>query len=205
MQDEHVNLLAGDVNVPPNSHDFWKVRLHGAFTIPREILGLIQRDQNCHHETWLRVDLAGDRYAHGSRRNHDHRVHLKERSCPFPPTKEKGMMTEVTTHSHFYRRHVNFCFHKQAQLTILMLTCGFHQALRQQTRRRRKSSMLIKHRTRTITPTSGTLRVRKAWCLHCFFASALACLARSTFVTSQKRILFLTKCTLSLRRSLCLS
>ena len=30
--------------VPPNSHDLWKVRLHGAFTIPREILGFSQRD-----------------------------------------------------------------------------------------------------------------------------------------------------------------
>ena len=36
-------------------------------------------------------------------------------------------MTEVTIHSHLYRLHENLCFHKQAQLTILTLTCGFHQ------------------------------------------------------------------------------
>ena len=115
--------------VPPNSHDLWKVLLHGAFTIQRVILGLSQRDQSCHHEAWLHLDLPGDRYAHGSRRNRDHHVHLKERSCPYPPTKEKkvGMMTEVTIHSHLFRRHENLCFHKQAQLTILTLTCGFHQ------------------------------------------------------------------------------
>ena len=98
MQDEHVNLVAGDFNgaagrqtsgnnlhptgtleeafadtdfpmppgptplrfpgaipgewagvcgfiAPPNSHDLWKVRLHGAFTIPREILWLSQRPE----------------------------------------------------------------------------------------------------------------------------------------------------------------
>ena len=75
--------------VHPNSHYLWKVRLNEAFTIPRDILGLSQTDQSCHHEVWLYLDLAGDRYVHGSRRNHDHRAHLKERSCPYPPTKEK--------------------------------------------------------------------------------------------------------------------
>ena len=43
------------------------------------------------------------------------------------PGKKEGMMTEATIHSHLYRRHENLCFHKQAQLTILTLTCGFHQ------------------------------------------------------------------------------
>ena len=42
---------------PPNSCDKWKVRLHGAFTIPRGTLGLRPRDQSCHHEVWLHLDF----------------------------------------------------------------------------------------------------------------------------------------------------
>ena len=89
--------------VLPNSHELWKVRLHGAFTMPREILGLSQRDQSCHHEVWLHWEFVGDRYAHGSRMNHDNRhdnrVLLMERSCPYPPTKEKGRYDDGSDHS----------------------------------------------------------------------------------------------------------
>ena len=109
-------------------HMIYGIRLHGAFIIPREILVLNQRDQTCHHEVSLHLDLAGDWYAHGSRRNHDHRVHFKERSWRYPLSKENvGMMWCVTTHYHLYRRHENLCSHQQAQLIILTLTCGFHQ------------------------------------------------------------------------------
>ena len=92
--------------VPPNSHDLWKVRLHGAFTIRREIL-----DWSCHHEAyrtfqkkkthefWFHLDLSGDRYAHGSRRNHDRRVLFKDRSGPYPPKKEKGKNDGGSDHS----------------------------------------------------------------------------------------------------------
>ena len=44
----------------PNSCDVWKIRLHGAFTLPREIMGLRQRDQSCHHEVWLHLDLVSN-------------------------------------------------------------------------------------------------------------------------------------------------
>ena len=36
---------------PPDSDRYWKVRLHGAFSIPRKTLGLRPTDQSCHHET----------------------------------------------------------------------------------------------------------------------------------------------------------
>ena len=88
-----------DFIVPPKSHDSWKVRSHGAFTIHREILGLSQRDQSCHHEVWLHLDFVGDRYAHGSRKNHDRRVHLKQKSCSYPPTKERGRYDDGSDHS----------------------------------------------------------------------------------------------------------
>ena len=37
----------------PGSQLFWKVNKHGAFSIPRQALGLRANDQSCHHETWL--------------------------------------------------------------------------------------------------------------------------------------------------------
>ena len=43
---------------PPESDRQWKVRLHGAFAIPRDVLGLRPNDQSCHHEAWLHLDLV---------------------------------------------------------------------------------------------------------------------------------------------------
>ena len=34
---------------PPGSQRFWKVNKHGAFSIPRQALGLRSSDQSCHH------------------------------------------------------------------------------------------------------------------------------------------------------------
>ena len=44
---------------PPDSDGQWKVRQHGAFSIPREALGIRPTDQSCHHEAWLHLDLNG--------------------------------------------------------------------------------------------------------------------------------------------------
>ena len=106
--------------VPPGSHGLWKVRLRGAFTIPREILGLSQRDYiwtllvtstlTDHEGTTIIVYIS---------RKGLTLIHL--------PRKKVGMMTEVTNHSQLCRRHETLCFHEQAQLTILTLTCGCHQ------------------------------------------------------------------------------
>ena len=68
--------------------------------MPREILGLSQRDQSCHHEVWLHLEFVGDQYAHGSRMNHDnhndYRVLLTERSCPY---QGKGRYDDGSDHS----------------------------------------------------------------------------------------------------------
>ena len=42
---------------PPGSQRCWKVSKHGAFSIPRETLGLRPTDQSCHPETWLHLDF----------------------------------------------------------------------------------------------------------------------------------------------------
>ena len=38
---------------PPDSDRYWKVRMHGDFSIPCTTLGLRPSDQSCHHEVWL--------------------------------------------------------------------------------------------------------------------------------------------------------
>ena len=79
-------IISGDVCgfvKPPNSYDKWTVRVHGACTI-RETLGLRPRDQSCHHEVWLEMDLVGNQCAHAPRGHHEQRVLLKERSCHCP-------------------------------------------------------------------------------------------------------------------------
>ena len=38
---------------PPGSDRFWKVRMHGAFSIPRRTLGLRPTDQSCHDANWI--------------------------------------------------------------------------------------------------------------------------------------------------------
>ena len=84
---------------PVNSHDMWKIRLHGAFKIPREIHGLRPKAQSCHHEVWLHLDLVSNCHAHVSRGNHEQPVLLKERSCPYPPAKEKVRYDDESDHS----------------------------------------------------------------------------------------------------------
>ena len=44
---------------PPESDRHWKVRLHGAFSILHEALGIRPTDQSCHHEAWLHLDFVG--------------------------------------------------------------------------------------------------------------------------------------------------
>ena len=44
---------------PPESDRQWKVRLHGALSIHRDVLGLRPSDESCHHETWLHLDFVG--------------------------------------------------------------------------------------------------------------------------------------------------
>ena len=48
---------------PPESDRQWKVRLHGAFSILRDVLGLRPNDQSCHHEAWLHLDFVGRHFA----------------------------------------------------------------------------------------------------------------------------------------------
>ena len=65
---------------PPKSDKSWKVRKHGAFSIPRQALGLafqaIKAAIMRHGYTWIFVDW----------RNHDEpdqRIRLKERPTPY--------------------------------------------------------------------------------------------------------------------------
>ena len=67
---------------PPGSDRYWKVRTHGAFSIPRKTLGLRPTDQSCHHETWLHLDFVDWRSTQSKHEEPDRRILLKERPAP---------------------------------------------------------------------------------------------------------------------------
>ena len=43
---------------PRDSHEKWKVRLHGACSVPNGSLGHREKDQSCHHEVRMHLALA---------------------------------------------------------------------------------------------------------------------------------------------------
>ena len=84
----------------PDSHERWKVRQHGAFSIPHEALGIHQTHQSCHHEVWLHLDFVERRSVQSHHEKHNRRILLKERSAPHSCNKEKGHISEdVSDHS----------------------------------------------------------------------------------------------------------
>ena len=40
---------------PPRTETEWHIRVHGAFEINREVLGIKHTDQSCHHEIWIHL------------------------------------------------------------------------------------------------------------------------------------------------------
>ena len=80
---------------PPESNRHWKVRLHGAFSIPRDVFGLRPTDQSCHHETWLHPDFVGWDDVQPQREKHCQRILPKERSSPYHYGKQKGRISDV--------------------------------------------------------------------------------------------------------------
>ena len=64
---------------PPGSQRFWKVNKHGAFSLPRQALGLRANDQSCHHETWLHLHFVdwSNQWNHQARYNGN--IRLTER------------------------------------------------------------------------------------------------------------------------------
>ena len=64
---------------PPGSDRYWKVRMHGAFSIPRKNLVLRPNDQSCHRETRLHLDFVDWRSTQSQHDEHDRRIFLKGR------------------------------------------------------------------------------------------------------------------------------
>ena len=108
----------------------WRARLHGAFTISQEIPVSVK-------ETRVATMMSGCIQTSSATDTHtDHErttiivyVSRKSLAPTHQPRKEEGMITEVTIHCHPCRRHVNTCFHQQAQLIIWRRHVAFTSAL----------------------------------------------------------------------------
>ena len=70
--------VCGFLNLP-GSQRFWRVTKYGAFSIPRQALGLRASDQSCHHETFLYLHFVdwSNQWNHQARYNGN--IRLKER------------------------------------------------------------------------------------------------------------------------------
>ena len=83
---------------PPVSDRCWKVRMHGACSIPRKCLGLRPTDQSCHHETWLHLDFVDWRNTWSRHGEHDQRLFLKERPVPPRQGAQKRRISDISRH-----------------------------------------------------------------------------------------------------------
>ena len=64
---------------PPGSQKFWKVSKRGAFSIPRQALGLRSSEQSCHHETWLHLHFVDWNDKWSWQAHYNGNIRLKER------------------------------------------------------------------------------------------------------------------------------
>ena len=80
---------------PPGSDRYWKVRMHGAFSIPRKALGLRPNDESCHHETWLHLDFVDWRNTQSQHDEHDRRIFRRERPAACSYGHQKRRKIEV--------------------------------------------------------------------------------------------------------------
>ena len=80
---------------PPDSDRYWKVRMHGAFSIPRKTLGLRPTNQSCHHETWLHLDFVDWRNSQSHHEEPDRRILLKERPAPHHHGQQKRRISDI--------------------------------------------------------------------------------------------------------------
>ena len=77
------------------SDRYWKVRMHGAFSIPRRTLGLRPTDQSCHHETWLHLDFVDWCNTWEPQGEHGRHISRKERRASYPHGQQKRRISEV--------------------------------------------------------------------------------------------------------------
>ena len=81
----------------------WKVRLHGAFSILNDVLGLRLNDHRCHHEVWLHLDFAGWHDVQPQREKHCERILQKERLSPYHHSKKSGRISDsMSDHAAFF-------------------------------------------------------------------------------------------------------
>ena len=80
---------------PQGSQRFWKVRMHGAFSIPRKTPGLRPTDQSCHHETWLHLDFVDRSNTWSKKGDYDRHISLKERPAACSYGHQKRRISEV--------------------------------------------------------------------------------------------------------------
>ena len=75
---------------PPGSGTEWHIRMHGAFEIPHETVGIKVTDHNCHHQVWIHLLHVNARLVDRTSRDRKYwRPSVRKRNSPCEPNKEK--------------------------------------------------------------------------------------------------------------------
>ena len=89
----------GQTSVASSNHRvlnaFGKKNKHGAFSIPRKVLGLRPNDQSCHHETWMHIDFVdwSSKWSHQD--YYEGNIRLKERPAGSSYGTHKRHISEI--------------------------------------------------------------------------------------------------------------
>ena len=87
--------VSGFLKPPESSDRHWKVRLHGAFSIPHKALGLRPTHQSCQHETWLHPEFVDWCSTQSHYEEHDRRIVIKERLAPYQHGQQKRRISHI--------------------------------------------------------------------------------------------------------------
>ena len=110
---------------PPESDRHWKVRLHGAFSIPHGAPGLRPTDQRCHHETWLHLDFEWQD-VQPQREKYHRGILLKERPAPYHHGKQKRRISDIMSDHSLSSWH---CDHSRASIKYYVERVHPHQVI----------------------------------------------------------------------------
>ena len=82
--------------LPPGSETEWHIRMHGAFKIPHETLGIKRTEQSSHHEVRIHLLLVNARLVdRASRDGHYRRPFVRKKDSPY----DHKQQNHVATHA----------------------------------------------------------------------------------------------------------
>ena len=83
--------------LPPGSETEWHLRMHGAFKIPHDSLGIKRTDQSCHHKVWVHLLHVNARLVDRSFREDKYRRPRGRETCRAITVRKRGNPDDPVT------------------------------------------------------------------------------------------------------------